>query len=63
MTRRDKDDDDSDDIFDIYDEAVDYAYRMEFQTAERHFLRLMNSADDTFHQESDKWVSIQRTSL
>jgi formylglycine-generating enzyme required for sulfatase activity len=57
---RDKDDETSDDVFDIYNMAVDYACRMEFQTAERHFLRLMNSANDTFHHEADKWIDIVR---
>jgi len=44
----------------IYDQACDYAGRLEFDTAERLFQRLLNMNDPLFGQDSHDWILIIR---
>lgn len=44
----------------LYDQACDYAFRLEISTAERLFLRLVNANDPDFGQESHEWILILR---
>jgi len=44
----------------IYDEACDYAGRLQFDMAERLFQKLVNSSDPHFMDEALEWITIVR---
>ncbi len=44
----------------LYDQACDFAFRLELETAERYFQRLVNANDPDFGDEAFEWVSILR---
>lgn len=44
----------------LYNNACDYAERMEFSTAEKMFQKLVNQADPDFGAESREWIGILR---
>lgn len=44
----------------LYDQACDYAFRLEFNSAERLFQRLANANDPDFGQEAYDWIVILR---
>ena len=44
----------------IYNEACDFAYRLELGTAERLFQRLVNSDDPDFADDAHNWIIILR---
>ncbi len=44
----------------VYDEACDYAWRMEFNTAEKLFQKLVNWNDPDFRDEAAEWIGIVR---
>ncbi len=44
----------------IYDDACDYALRLEFTQAEKLFLRLVNANDPHFGDDAFTWISILR---
>lgn len=44
----------------LYNEAYDYALRMEFETAERRFQKLVNLGDPDFAEDAADWISLMR---
>jgi formylglycine-generating enzyme required for sulfatase activity len=44
----------------LYDQAVDYAWRLELNTAERLFQRLVNLNDPNFGEDAHEWILILR---
>ncbi|MEM9954734.1 MAG: Hsp70 family protein [Chloroflexota bacterium] len=44
----------------IYDKAVDYAHRMEFDMAEKLFRRLVNWSDPLFGEDAHQWIILIR---
>ncbi|MCB9455519.1 MAG: SUMF1/EgtB/PvdO family nonheme iron enzyme [Anaerolineaceae bacterium] len=55
---RSSDEDNS--VISLYDEACDYAWRVEFGTAERFFQKLINLNDHSFRGEAREWISLLR---
>lgn len=45
----------------LYDQACDFALRLEIATAERLFLRLFSAADPIFGEDSHQWILLLRT--
>lgn len=53
--------DDTNDTTLIYDQACDYAYRLEFETAEKLFQRLLDWNDPLFFDDAHDWIGILRS--
>ncbi len=52
--------DESNNVIALYDEACDYAWRVEFGTAERLFTRLINMNDPIFSDDAHQWILLLR---
>ncbi len=52
--------DETNNVIALYDEACDYAWRLEFGTAERLFTRLINLNDPIFSDDAHQWVLLLR---
>ncbi len=52
--------DETNNVIALYDEACDYAWRVEFPTAERLFTRLINMNDPIFSDDAHQWILLLR---